>query len=70
MTRSERLAKMSLISISALHGELAKVISNCNSVPNLRYFFTSYDELYNGKQVSEVDLFEDFESNLYAVINS
>ena len=68
MTRSERLAKEGKIGVYIGSFEVAKVIRGCNSIKNLRYMGTDFDAFYDGRSVS-ADVYENFEGDLFAVIN-
>lgn len=66
MTRSERLFQKGLVySVERLSE--AKIISDCNAVPELRYICTEREALCNGKEV-DLDLYEDPNGELFAVV--
>ena len=69
MTRSERLAKDGKIEVNVGTLEIVTIIPDCNAVDSLRYIGTDFNALYNNCEVS-ADVYEDNDSNLFAVIES
>ena len=66
MTRSERLYQNGLVySVECLSE--ARIISDCNAVPELRYICTEADAICNGKEVG-MNLYENIDGELFAVI--
>lgn len=66
MSRSERLYQEGLV-FSAEYLTEAKIISDCNAVPELRYLCTEKEAICNGKEV-DLDLYENPDGELFAVV--
>lgn len=66
MTRSEKLYQEGLVYSAECLAE-AKIIGDCNDVPELRYVCTEKEAICNGKEV-DMDLYENPDGELFAVV--